>query len=170
LIGSTGVKFTVRRVTCDRERQGPRKCRYRQFLPAALLVIAAGCTRIHPAPPPAGASPDTGADVRAGNPVTFSATAYCSGSRTSAGTRVAEGIIAADPAIVPIGSVVKVSGLERRYNGIYTVMDTGAKIRGRRIDLYLRDCRAAEKFGRRPARVAVVRRGWQPRATAGTPD
>ena len=71
---------------------------------------------------------------------------------------------------MPIGSVVKVNGLERRYNGIYTVMDTGAKIRGRRIDLYLRDCGAAQRFGRRPARVSIVRRGWQPRATAGSVD
>ena len=147
-----------------------RKARYRQFLPAALLVVAAGCTgRIRPAPPPA-ASPDSAVGIPAGRPVTFTATAYCSGSRTSAGTRVAEGIIAADPAIVPIGSVVKVNGLERRYNGIYTVMDTGAKISGRRIDLYLRDCGAAQRFGRRPARVSIVRRGWQPRATAGSVD
>jgi len=143
--------------------------RIRAFLPALLLVIAAGCTgRIKPAPPPDSGPGDAAASVPAGKPVTFTATAYCSGARTSSGTRVAEGIIAADPALVPIGSVVHVSGLERRYNGIYTVMDTGSKIRGRRIDLYLRDCRAAERFGRRPARVSIVRRGWQPHAAAGT--
>jgi 3D (Asp-Asp-Asp) domain-containing protein len=71
---------------------------------------------------------------------------------------------------VPIGSVIQVSGLESRYNGIYTVMDTGAKIRGRRLDLYLRDCDAAVRFGRRSADVSIVRRGWHPRATPETPQ
>ena len=165
------MQRTRRRTIRNRQQQSARSRQYRLFLAAALLVITTGCTgRIRPAPPPDIVPPDASGGVPAGKPVTFTATAYCSGSRTASGTRVAEGILAADPAIVPIGSVVQVKGLERRYNGIYTVMDTGSKIRGRRIDLYLRDCRAAEKFGRRPARVSIVRRGWQPRATAGTPD
>ena len=142
-----------------------RKARYRQFLPAALLVVAAGCTgRIRPAPPPA-ASPDSAVGIPAGRPVTFTATAYCSGSRTSAGTRVAEGIIAADPAIVPIGSAVQVNGLERRYNGIYTVMDTGPSVQGRQVDLYMWSCNEALTFGRRPIHLTVMRLGWNPRAT-----
>jgi hypothetical protein len=42
-----------------------------------------------------------------------------------------------------------------------TVMDTGLKIRGRRIDLYLSDCRQAVRFGRqsvshRSATVAIT--------------
>jgi 3D (Asp-Asp-Asp) domain-containing protein len=132
-----------------------------------LLVIASGCAGgIHPSPQPPARDPES---VRpgTGKEVSFTATAYCSGTRTASGTRVTEGIAAADPALVPIGSVIRVSGLERRYNGVYTVMDTGSKIRGRRLDLYIRDCAAATRFGRRPAYVSIVRRGWHPSGSSG---
>ena len=57
-----------------------------------------------------------------------------------------------------MGTVIRLTGLDPRYNGTYTVADTGAKIQGRRIDLYISDCREAVRFGRRPARVVVVGR------------
>jgi hypothetical protein len=37
--------------------------------------------------------------------MTFMATAYCKGTATSVGTPVAEGIVAADPKLLPIGAV-----------------------------------------------------------------
>jgi 3D (Asp-Asp-Asp) domain-containing protein len=58
--------------------------------------------------------------------------------------------------VLPLGTRIRISGLNDRYNGLYVVMDTGARIRRRRIDLYMKDCREAVKFGRRTARVAVV--------------
>jgi 3D (Asp-Asp-Asp) domain-containing protein len=141
--------------------------RFRYILPALLLVFASACAgRIHSAPPPSAPSSEPADQEAAGTPVSFTATAYCSGTKTASGTRVTEGIVAADPALVPIGSVLRVSGLEPRYNGIYTVMDTGAKIRGRRLDLYIRDCGAAARFGRRSALVSIVRRGWHPGASS----
>jgi 3D (Asp-Asp-Asp) domain-containing protein len=144
--------------------------RFRYLLSVMLLVFASACAgRIHPSPPPSAPSPEPGGE-QAGPEVSFTATAYCSGTRTASGTKVAEGIVAADPAFVPIGSVIRVSGLDARYNGIYTVMDTGGKIRGRRLDFYIRDCHAASRFGRRPARVTIVRRGWHPGGTSATPE
>jgi 3D (Asp-Asp-Asp) domain-containing protein len=143
--------------------------RLRHLLPAMLLVIAGGCAgRIHPSPPPATPQPEPVLPAPAPQRALFTATAYCSGTRTASGTRVTEGIVAADPSLVPIGSVIRVSGLEERYNGVYTVMDTGSKIRGHRIDLYIRDCDAATRFGRRSAYVSIVRRGWHPHATSAT--
>lgn len=117
---------------------------------ASAILFAVGCAaRIHPAAPVAKAPP----------PVvqTFTATAYCHGRRTAAGTRPAEKTAAADPAVLPLGSRIHVSGLDERYNGFYTVLDSGPKVRGRRIDLYMRDCREAVRFGRQKASLALLR-------------
>ena len=46
-----------------------------------------------------------------------------------------------------MGTVIRVSGLQDRYNGTYTVRDTGPSVRGRRLDLYVRDCDEAVRFG-----------------------
>jgi 3D (Asp-Asp-Asp) domain-containing protein len=64
--------------------------------------------------------------------------------------------VAADPAVLPLGSQIRIRGLDERYNGIYVVTDTGAKVRGRQVDLYVRDCREAVRFGRRQASVAIL--------------
>jgi 3D (Asp-Asp-Asp) domain-containing protein len=59
--------------------------------------------------------------------------------------------------VLPLGTEIRVAGLDARYNGTYTVMDTGPKIRGRRLDLYLPDCAEAVRFGRRSGRVSTAR-------------
>jgi 3D (Asp-Asp-Asp) domain-containing protein len=90
--------------------------------------------------------------------VTFSATAYCKGKVTAAGTAPTKGTVAADPAVLPLGSRIRLTGLDARYDGDYVVLDTGAAVRGRRIDLYIRDCREATRFGHRTAAVTVLHR------------
>jgi 3D (Asp-Asp-Asp) domain-containing protein len=75
---------------------------------------------------------------------------------TATGARPTEKGVAADPALLPMGSTIRLSGLDKRYNRVYIVMDTGSRIRGRRIDLYMKDCREAIAFGRRPARVSIL--------------
>jgi len=96
---------------------------------------------------PATGSPQTNA---------FVATAYCRGTTTAAGTRVHDGIVAADPAVLPLGTVIRVGGLSQRYNRVYQVMDTGRAVRGRQIDVYLSNCAEAIEFGRRSAVVSVI--------------
>jgi len=91
----------------------------------------------------------------------FQATAYCKGETTASGVAVRAGIAAADPAVLPIGSVVQVDGVPEPYRGIYTVLDTGPEIRGREVDLYIWSCNEALKFGRRHVDVTVLRRGWE---------
>ena len=88
----------------------------------------------------------------------FTATAYCQGTRTASGTRPTAKTVAADPAVLPLGSRIRLSGLHEPYNGDYIVEDTGAKVRGRRVDLYVRDCREAVRFGRRSASVAMLQK------------
>ena len=81
----------------------------------------------------------------------------CRGTITAAGTRVRDGIVAADPAVLPLGTTIRVGGLGQRYNRVYHVMDTGRAVRGRQIDVYLSSCAEAIEFGRRAAVVSVVR-------------
>ena len=98
----------------------------------------------------------------AGARLLFSATAYCKGSTTASGVNVRSGIAAADPELLPVGSVVQVDAPGTRYDGIYTVMDTGPEVQGRHLDLYMWSCNEALRFGRTPVRIFVLRLGWNP--------
>jgi 3D (Asp-Asp-Asp) domain-containing protein len=126
------------------------------LLCCAVALAAGACTKHVHMVQPAVARPSARSAV-------FIATAYCSGSLTASGTRVRPGIVAADPDVLPMGSVILVQRVEplvpldERHQGVYTVLDTGAKIRGRRIDIYLNDCREAVRFGRRSVQVTVLR-------------
>jgi 3D (Asp-Asp-Asp) domain-containing protein len=95
----------------------------------------------------------------------FSATAYCKGIVTASGVPVQTGVAAADPELLPVGSVVEIDSLPQKYNGIYTVMDTGPAVQGRQVDVYMWSCNEALQFGRRPIHLTVLRLGWNPRAT-----
>jgi 3D (Asp-Asp-Asp) domain-containing protein len=86
----------------------------------------------------------------------MSATAYCLKGRTSNGDRVRRGMVAADPRLIPPGTVLRVVG--SRASGIYTVSDRGGSIKGRELDIFMPNCRAARQFGRRPVRVRVIER------------
>jgi 3D (Asp-Asp-Asp) domain-containing protein len=97
-----------------------------------------------------------------GSRLLFSATAYCKGSTTASGVEVRSGIAAADPDLLPVGSVVQVDAPGTRYDGVYTVMDTGPRVQGRHLDLYMWSCNEALRFGRTAVRIAVLRLGWSP--------
>jgi len=93
----------------------------------------------------------------------FTATAYCKGTRTASGVNVRRGIAAADPDLLPVGSVIQVDRLGDKYNGIYNVLDTGPKVKGRHIDIYMWSCHEALELGRRRIQITVIRLGWNPR-------
>jgi 3D (Asp-Asp-Asp) domain-containing protein len=95
----------------------------------------------------------------------FSATAYCKGKTTASGLEVRTGIAAADDSILPVGSVVNIASDNARYNGVYTVMDTGPQVQGRLLDLYMWNCTEALAFGRKTVQVTVLRLGWNPQAS-----
>lgn len=97
--------------------------------------------------------------------LSFAATAYCKGITTSSGAPVQSGVAAADPGLLPVGSVVQIDSLPTRHNGIYTVLDTGPSVQGRIVDLYMWSCYEALEFGRQDARLTVLRLGWSPGAT-----
>jgi 3D (Asp-Asp-Asp) domain-containing protein len=100
-----------------------------------------------------------------GSRLAFSATAYCKGITTTSGVVAQSGVAAADPELLPVGSVVDMNGLPQKYNGIYTILDTGPSVQGRQVDVYMWSCNEALAFGRRPIHITVLRLGWNPRAT-----
>jgi 3D (Asp-Asp-Asp) domain-containing protein len=95
----------------------------------------------------------------------FTATAYCKGTTTASGVQVRTGIAASDPDLLPVGTVIQIDNLPEKYNGIYTIMDTGPAVQGRRIDVYMWSCYEALDFGRRSILLTVLRLGWNPRAS-----
>ena len=95
----------------------------------------------------------------------FTATAYCKGTTTASGAEVRTGIAAADADLLPVGSVVSVTTDNAKYNGVYTIMDTGPSVQGRRLDLYMWSCHEALSFGRKPVQVTILRLGWNPGAS-----
>jgi 3D (Asp-Asp-Asp) domain-containing protein len=105
------------------------------------------------------AAPAPGARLR------FVATAYCKGTTTASGVQVRTGIAAADPDLLPVGSVIQIDNLPEKYNGIYTIMDTGPAVQGRKIDVYMWSCYEALSFGRRSILLTVLRLGWNPVAS-----
>ncbi|MGI6453108.1 MAG: 3D domain-containing protein [Syntrophomonadaceae bacterium] len=73
--------------------------------------------------------------------------------------------IAADPRVIPLGTKVRLIFLDRRhqkYNGYYTVRDTGNAVKGRVVDVFVGDflCdRASDEavgFGRTRVRVQPI--------------
>jgi 3D (Asp-Asp-Asp) domain-containing protein len=103
-----------------------------------------------------------------GSRLDFEASAYCKGEITATGTRVGRrvtGIAAADPDLLPLGSVVSITSSLPDYDGIYTVLDTGPLIQGRIVDLYMWSCFEALDFGRRPVELRILRYGWDPTNT-----
>lgn len=115
--------------------------------------------------------PSAGAEAAPPEPgarLLFSATGYCKGTTTASGVNVRSGIAAADPDLLPVGSVIQIDAPGARYDGVYTVMDTGPKVQGRHVDLYMWSCHEALRFGRTAVRVVVLRLGWNPTHSAPT--
>jgi 3D (Asp-Asp-Asp) domain-containing protein len=92
-----------------------------------------------------------------GKDLKMHATAYAKHGRTASGTKARRGVIAADPRVLPLGSKVKVKGAGG-YSGVYRVEDTGRRIRGHKIDVFIPSHREARKFGKRRVRVKVLKR------------
>jgi 3D (Asp-Asp-Asp) domain-containing protein len=100
-----------------------------------------------------------------GTRIRFKATAYCKGYTTASGVAARSGVAAADPEILPVGSVIQADFESNQYDGIYTIMDTGPEVRGSEIDVYMWSCFDALRFGRQDVHIVVLRLGWNPKDT-----
>jgi 3D (Asp-Asp-Asp) domain-containing protein len=133
----------------------------------ALLVLAVFTTRTRDSTEEVF---DASGRPRLGTDIGFDATAYCKGDTTAAGVQVRSGIAAADPTLLPLGSVVRVESNVPAMNGIWTVLDTGPEIKGRELDLYVWSCTQALAFGRRRVTATILRLGWDPNASVPPPS
>jgi 3D (Asp-Asp-Asp) domain-containing protein len=111
---------------------------------------------------------ETSSIPQPGSRLRFTATAYCKGETTASGVSVRTGIAAADPALLPVGTVVRLDTPDEKFDGIWTVMDTGPAVQGRTVDLYVWSCHEALRFGRRPIQLEVLRLGWNPQNSQST--
>lgn len=65
--------------------------------------------------------------------------------------RVNPRVIAVDPRVIPLGSLVEVQGL-----GVYVAGDTGGAIKGNIIDIHYSTVREALNWGRRSVKIRVI--------------
>jgi len=98
--------------------------------------------------------------------VSYVATAYSLRGRTASGRPVSKGLIAADPRHLPLGTRVRLDA--GAYSGEYLVADTGAMVRGKRIDIWTPSSREAMRFGRRTVKLTVLSLGGKKRAAHTT--
>jgi 3D (Asp-Asp-Asp) domain-containing protein len=89
---------------------------------------------------------------------TYTATAYAQEGITASGQYTHRHIVAADPDVLPIGSRIKIRHAGR-YSGEYVVADTGRKIVGRRLDIFMPSEPACVKFGVKRVRIRVIEVG-----------
>lgn len=114
------------------------------WMAAALCAAAAGAPRLN-----AGGPRLNGRYV---------ATAYSQTGITASGQWTHRHVVAADPAVLPIGTRIKIKHAGR-YSGEYVVADTGAKVDGRRLDLYVPSTLECKKFGVKRVSVKVLEMG-----------
>jgi 3D (Asp-Asp-Asp) domain-containing protein len=88
----------------------------------------------------------------------FQATAYCVTGISKSGARIAPGHVAADPRVIPLGSMIYVDS--PLMGGIYQVLDTGDEVKGNIIDIFIPSYERCKEFGRRIVKVQVLRYGF----------
>jgi 3D (Asp-Asp-Asp) domain-containing protein len=88
----------------------------------------------------------------------FQATAFTDRGTTKSGTRAQRGVVAADTRILPIGTEIRVSNAGP-LSGTYVVADTGSRVAGRHIDIFVPNRLRARRFGKKTVRVKVLRWG-----------
>jgi len=93
------------------------------------------------------------------SPMEFQATAYCESGITKSGVPTRIGLVAGDPALLPLGSWIQVQQGPPEHQGLYQVMDTGRLIKGKIIDIYMPTLEQAVKFGRQKVQITVVKYG-----------
>lgn len=93
-----------------------------------------------PSPPPAN-----------GHRMTVSSTGYCLRGTTATGIPVGWGVVAVDPAVIPLGTRMFVPGY-----GEGVAADTGSAVRGAMIDLWFPTCAQALEWGQRTVKITLL--------------
>jgi 3D (Asp-Asp-Asp) domain-containing protein len=85
-----------------------------------------------------------------GRTITVSSTGYSLPGRTATGMPVGWGVVAVDPAVIPLGTRLTIPGY-----GEAVAADTGGAVRGRMIDLWFPTLAQARGWGRRTVTITV---------------
>jgi 3D (Asp-Asp-Asp) domain-containing protein len=93
--------------------------------------------------------------------VTFLATAYAQRGITKSGAPAQCGVVAADTRVLPLGTEIQVINAGE-YSGTYTIADTGSKVRGHHIDIFITESSAERSCRSRFCGVAKGKRGDSP--------
>ncbi len=107
---------------------------------------------------PASASPPSPQVRRRPTIRYFIATAYSVEGTGASGKWSHPGAVAADRKVLPLNSRIRVYGAGH-YSGDYTVEDTGGKVDGHHIDVYMPSEADAKKFGHQRVKVVVLKYG-----------
>lgn len=99
----------------------------------------------------------------------YKATAYAQTGITKSGEWTHRHVVAADPDILPIGTRIKIKRAGK-YSGEYVVADTGSKIQGRRLDIYMPSEEACKQFGVKMVKIKVIELGDGSRASVKESD
>ena len=93
--------------------------------------------------------------ARKAGPEKFMASAYSIEGKAAGGSKSYKGTVSADPKVLPLGSKIRVrnAGI---YSGEYTVVDTGRKVKGHAIDIYVSSVREAREFGKKQVAVEIL--------------
>ncbi len=93
--------------------------------------------------------------ARKAGPEKFMASAYSIEGKAASGSKSCRGTVSADPSVLPLGSRIRVSNAGI-YSGEYTVVDTGRKVKGHAIDIYVSSVREAREFGKKKVEVEII--------------
>jgi cystine transport system substrate-binding protein len=88
-------------------------------------------------------APSAAPPPRPGGTMSVAATGYCLRGSTATGLPVGPGIVAVDPTVIPLGTRMTIPGY-----GEGVAADTGGRIKGARIDVWIASCTAAAQFTR----------------------
>lgn len=81
----------------------------------------------------------------------FTVTCYALNGTTASGHQVSRDVVAVDPRVIPIGTRVHIGGVGPRV-----ALDTGRKIKGHRLDIWLPSESACMRFGRKSLTVYLA--------------
>jgi peptidoglycan DL-endopeptidase CwlO len=113
---------------------------------AASLPVSGGSGGGAASAPAPAATPMVGS----GTQLTVSSTGYCLRGTTATGMPTGWGVVAVDPAVIPLGTRMTVPGY-----GEGVAADTGSAIRGATIDLWFPTCSQALAWGRKTLTITL---------------
>jgi 3D (Asp-Asp-Asp) domain-containing protein/peptidoglycan hydrolase CwlO-like protein len=114
----------------------------------AASLPASGGGSGSPAPAPA---PTPTPTIGSGTQMTVTATGYCLRGTTATGIPTSWGVVAVDPAVIPLGTRMSIPGY-----GEGVAADTGSAVRGATIDLWFPQCSQALAWGRKVVTITLL--------------